>query len=136
VRVRAPDEMPTIVPLSVVGAKPIVTVSPILKPLVSSTGTVAVAFGAPGAATVVPAATSSDTSRSMRPDEPSYLRLTSRSSTLPFPGGRGGAPGFEVTRASRSRISNTRAPDAVARCAIPSEMPSVRIGDSSISRYE
>ena len=37
-------------------------------------------------------------------------------------------------RGSRSSSSNTRLPDATARCAMPSAMPSIRIGNISISR--
>jgi hypothetical protein len=89
---------------------------------------------APTSATVVPAGMSSDTSRSASRCEPSYRSDTSRSSTWPEPGGSAGASGAEVTHGSRSRIWYTRAPAAVARCARPSVMPNVRIGDSSMSR--
>ena len=42
-------------------------------------------------------------------------------------------PAGAVSCGSRSRISNTRAPEATARCAMPSAMPSIRIGAVSIS---
>ena len=58
---------------------------------------------------------------------------TPRSSTRPPPSGSGGAPGGAVSSGSRSRISNTRAPEATARCAIPSAMPSIRTGEVSSS---
>ena len=48
------------------------------------------------------------------------------------PAGSGGAPGRRQ-RGSRSRISNTRAPEATARCAIPSAMPSIRTGEISLT---
>ena len=65
----------------------------------------------------------------------SYSKVTSRSSTRPRPSGSGGAPGGATSPGSRSRIWNSRAPDAVARWAMPSTMPSDRIGPISISRY-
>ena len=65
----------------------------------------------------------------------SYWNVTSRSSTRPRPSGSGGAPGGATSPGSRSRISNSRAPDAVARWARPRTMPSDRIGPISSSRY-
>ena len=44
-----------------------------------------------------------------------------------------GAPARSM-RGARSSSSNTRLPDATARCAMPSAMPSIRIGNISISR--
>ena len=43
-----------ITPLSMLGAVPIEIASPTRKPVVLSTGTTVVPFGAPGAATVLP----------------------------------------------------------------------------------
>ena len=53
---------------------------------------------------------------------------------LPGPSGSGGASGALVIRGSRSSTSNRRLPDAIARCAIPSAIPSIRIGNVSIIR--
>ena len=50
------------------------------------------------------------------------------------PSGSGGASGGLSIRGSRSRISNSRLPEATARCAIPSDMPSMRIGPVSMIR--
>ena len=43
-------------------------------------------------------------------------------------------PGGLSIRGSRSRISNRRLPEAIARCAIPIAIPSIRIGPASITR--
>ncbi len=53
----------------------------------------------------------------------------------PLPEGSGRASAGASRRGSRSSSSNSRAPDAVARCASPSAIPSWRIGAISISRY-
>jgi len=52
----------------------------------------------------------------------------------PEPGGSGGAPASERSSGWRSRIWKMRLPEAAARWAIVSEMPSVCIGLSSIKR--
>ena len=57
-----------------------------------------------------------------------------RNSTSPPPAGSAGAPGGLWIAGSRSRISNIRLPEATARCAIPIETPSIRIGPASIPR--
>jgi len=88
----------------------------------------------PTSATVVPAGTSSDTSRKAGEPAPSYRTVTSRSSTWPAPSGSGGASSGTSIAGGRSRIWKIRRPDAVARCAIPSATPSVRIGEISMSR--
>ena len=69
------------------------------------------------------------------PGAVSYPKVTSSSSTRPRPAGSGGAPGGAVSAGARSRIWNSRSPEAVARWARPSAMPSWRIGPISISRY-
>jgi hypothetical protein len=89
----------------------------------------------PTSATVRPASTVSDTSWSIGDWAPSYANVTSRSSTRPPPAGRGRASAGATRRGSRSSTSNRRAPEAVARWASPSAMPSWRIGAISISRY-
>ncbi len=60
---------------------------------------------------------------------------TSRRAARRARGPRAATSAPPTIRGSRSRISSSRAPDAVARCARPSATPSIRIGPISISRY-
>ena len=53
---------------------------------------------------------------------------TSRYSMRPGPGGSSTAPGRSATSSGSSMISKIRSPDAVARCAWPIHMPSMRSG--------
>jgi hypothetical protein len=61
--------------------------------------------------------------------------VTSRTSTRPPPSGSGFASGGLAIRGARSSTSNNRLPDAIARCDIPSAMPSIRTGNERMIRY-